>query len=438
MRRTGRTAPMTSTSGEDARRQSSVGDAVSGGAIIVAALVGIYMLSQFFRNALGVIGPDLAKAFDLDAARLGFLSSIFFLSFALAQIPLGVAIDKWGPRPAMLATGALMIASTALFALARNYTELATARFLMGLGCCSFLMAPLALYAERFPPERFSTITGVHIGGGSFGMLAATAPLAWLAGAVGWRNSFLTAAACATVAMACVFLFVRETPDTLARRRARSESFSQAFSGVIAATRAAGFWRVFFVQAAAYSAFASVIGLWVGPWLSQVYSLPLEARGRMTLILACAQIAGLFFWGASDRWFASYLRPALISIALALATLATGALFVLPAAALPVFMAAFGFSFAATPVLTAHGKSLFPRELTGRGITLINTGTIGGAFAQQFFTGFVIEAFGYRMVDGARVYPPESFRLVFGLLGLQLAIAAAFYLRAPDRHPDRI
>ena len=45
--------------------------AVSGGAVVVAALVGIYMLSQFFRNALGVIGPDLARAFDLDAARLG-------------------------------------------------------------------------------------------------------------------------------------------------------------------------------------------------------------------------------------------------------------------------------------------------------------------------------------------------------------------------------
>ena len=57
--------------------------AASSGVVIVAALVGIYMLSQFFRNALGVIGPDLAKAFDLDAARFGFLFFIFFLSFAL-------------------------------------------------------------------------------------------------------------------------------------------------------------------------------------------------------------------------------------------------------------------------------------------------------------------------------------------------------------------
>ena len=411
--------------------------AASSGVVIVAALVGIYMLSQFFRNALGVIGPDLAKAFDLDAARLGFLSSIFFLSFALAQIPLGMAIDRWGPRPAMLATAALMIGSTILFAVSRNYAELAAARMLMGLGCCSFLMAPLALYAERFPPEKFSTITGIHIGGGSFGMLAATAPLAWLAGSVGWRNSFLTAAAIAAVMATCLFLFAREAPEAAARRSGRRETFGQAVKGVAAATRLPGFWRMFFIQAAVYGAFASIIGLWIGPWLAQVYGLPLESRGRMTLILAGAQIAGLFFWGASDRWFASYRKPALIGVLLALATLAVGALVQMPAAALPVFMAAFGFFFGITPVLTAQGKSLFPRELTGRGMTFINTGVIGGAFGQQAITGFVIEAFGSKMVDGVRIYPPEAFRLVFGLLALQLAIALWFYLRAPDLHPSR-
>ena len=411
--------------------------AASSGVVIVTSLVGIYMLSQFFRNALGVIGPDLAKAFDLDAARLGFLSSIFFLSFALVQIPLGMAIDRWGPRPAMLATAALMIGSTILFAVSRNYAELAAARMLMGLGCCSFLMAPLALYAERFPPEKFSTITGIHIGGGSFGMLAATAPLAWLAGSVGWRNSFLTAAAIAAVMATCLFLFAREAPEAAARRSRRRETLGRAVKGVAAATRLPGFWRMFFIQAAAYGAFASIIGLWIGPWLAQVYGLPLESRGRMTLILAGAQIAGLFFWGASDRWFASYRKPALIGGLLALATLVVGALVQMPAAALPVFMAAFGFFFGITPVLTAQGKSLFPRELTGRGMTLINTGVIGGAFGQQAFTGFVIEAFGSKMVDGVRVYPPEAFRLVFGLLALQLAIALWFYLRAPDLHPSR-
>ena len=408
------------------------------GVVIVAALVGIYVLSQFFRNALGVIGPDLAREFDLDAAALGFLSSVFFLSFALAQIPLGVAIDRWGPRPAMLATAALMIATTILFALARDYQQLAVARMLMGFGCCSFLMAPLTLYSERFPPEKFSTIAGVHLGGGSLGVLAATAPLAWLAGWIGWRNSFLTAAGVALVMAIGVALLVFEEPAVVARRRAGAQSLRQTIAGVGQATRVEGFWPVFCLQAAAYSAFAAVFGLWIGPWLAQTYGLSLAERGQLTLTLAIAQIAGLFFWGASDRWFGSYRRPVLLAAGLAVVTLATAALVPLPLAALPVFMAAFGFFLGVSPVLTAHGKSLFPRELTGRGMTLLNTGTIGGAFAQQSVTGLAIQAFDFKIVDGARLYPPESFRLVFGLLAVQLAAALLFYLRAPDRHPTKI
>ena len=88
-------------------------------------------------------------------------------------------------------------------------------------------------------------------------------------------------------------------------------------------------------------------------------------------------------------------------------------------------------------MLTAHGKSLFPRELIGRGMALLNTGTMSGAFIQQFLTGFAVQLYGFKLVDGARVYPPEAFRLVFGLLGLQLALAAWFYLRAPDNHPSQ-
>jgi predicted MFS family arabinose efflux permease len=424
---------MKSPSGEAAPNKQ----AARGGAVIVAALVGIYMLSQFFRNALGVIGPDLARDFDLDAASLGLLSSIFFLSFALAQIPLGIAIDRWGPKPAMLAMAGLMIASSVLFALARDFGELTAARLLMGLGCCAFLMGPLALYAELFPPAKLSTIVGIHIGGGSVGMLAATAPLAALTATAGWRAAFLSAAGIAAVMTIGMALLVHEAPAAVARRRGRTETARETLAGVVAATRVAGFWPMFFMLGASYSAFAAVIGLWVGPWLAQTYGLSLEARGGLTLVMAIAQIAGLFLWGASDRLFGSYRWPVLLGIGVAIAALAVAALTPLPAWATPAFLAILGFALGISPILTAQGKSLFPPQLMGRGVTLLNMGTMGGAFAQQFLTGYAVQAFGFTIVDGARVYPPEAFRLVYGLIGVQLVAASLFYLRAPDAHPSR-
>ncbi|MFO1117827.1 MAG: MFS transporter [Beijerinckiaceae bacterium] len=407
------------------------------GAVIVAALVGIYILSQFFRNTLAVIGPDLSREFDLDAAQLGLLSSIFFLAFALAQVPLGIAIDRWGPKPAMLFTAALMIGSAVLFALAADYRQLTVARLLMGFGCCSFFMAPLALYAELFRPEKFSTVTGIHIGAGSMGMLIATVPLASFTALWGWRNAFLTAAVFATIMAIVVLLFVHERAEVIEKRRTRVEDMRQTLAGVVAATRQRGFWSIFFMQGATYSAFAAVAGLWVGPWLAQTYGLGIEARGRMTLIIAVCQIAGLFFWGASDRWFQSYRRPVVTGATLSICLLALAAVVPLPAGALPVYLACFGFCLGINSVLTAHGKTLFPPNLTGRGLTLINMGTMSGAFFQQFATGLAIETFGFRIVDGVRLYPPEAFRLVFGLIAAQVALALVFYLRAPDRHPAR-
>ena len=105
----------------------------------------------------------------------------------------------------------------------------------------------------------------------------------------------------------------------------------------------------------------------------------------------------------------------------------------IPRAALPWFLAVYGASLGFFPLVVAHGKALFPPALTGRGITLLNMGTMGGTFVQQSVTGFAIEAFGSTLVEGARHYPPEAYRLVFAILGAQLALAAWFYRRAPDR-----
>ena len=94
-------------------------------------------------------------------------------------------------------------------------------------------------------------------------------------------------------------------------------------------------------------------------------------------------------------------------------------------------------SFSTTPVLTAHGRALFPPQLIGRGLTLMNIGTMGGVFAQQALTGLLMEGFGARIVDGVRVYPPEAYRTVFGLIALELIVALALFYRVNDPYPGK-
>jgi MFS family permease len=103
----------------------------------------------------------------------------------------------------------------------------------------------------------------------------------------------------------------------------------------------------------------------------------------------------------------------------------------MPVPALVILLVVLGFASAVVPILIAHGKSLFPPHLVGRGITLLNMGTMGGVFLSQLVSGAVIEMF---PAEGS-VYPLDAYRLVFGLQGLFLLAACIAYLGARDpRH----
>jgi MFS family permease len=184
---------------------------------------------------------------------------------------------------------------------------------------------------------------------------------------------------------------------------------------------------------ASYSSFALIVGLWGGPYLTHVYGFDLAARGELLLLPAATQIVGSMLWGPTDRLLGSHKVPVLIGsglTALSLAALAAGG--VLSSPLLVVWFAAYGLLCAFTPVMIAHGKSLFPPHLVGRGITLLNIGTMGGVFATQLVSGLVIDQFPSQ--DGA--YPLEAYRLVFLLQAGFLLAAWLVYLGARDPAQD--
>jgi predicted MFS family arabinose efflux permease len=396
----------------------------------VVVLIAAYAMSQFLRNSIGVIASDLARELQLSAGEIGLLSSAFFLSFAAAQIPVGIAIDRYGPKRTLLGTAVLAVLGTVLFALAPSAPVLILARVIIGLGCSTFFMAPLAIYAKRFPPGRFAMLASLQMGFANIGTLAATAPLAATAAAVGWRPTFLGAAILTALVVALVFVLVpRDESPGGARER-----WGATLQGVVAATRVRSFWPVLFAHSTVYSSFATVVGLWGGPWLTDVYGVDLTTRGNLLLIGAVAQMGGLLSWGAADRLFRSYKRAVLAGGCMTVALLALVALVPIGLTAAALWLGAFGLFVAFTPILTAHGRALFPPGLTGRGITLLNVGTIGGAFVSQMATGLLIDWAGRSAADG---YAPEGYRLVFGALSAWLLLSLAVYTRSLDPHPVR-
>jgi len=421
------------------REQGKSASDLPGGAVaLIATLILFYMVSQFLRNSIGVIAPDLAAELGMSASEIGVLSSVFFLVFASAQLPLGIALDRFGPRRCMLACAGIAVAGAIVFAQARTPTGLIVGRILLGLGSSSSFMAPLALYAKRFPPERFATLTGLQLGLGSFGTLFATAPLAWASAAFGWRDSFLAVGLLSAIIAVLVWWVVREESRPaagVASANKTPENWRDSVAGIVEVVRIPGFGPLFLMHLTAYSSFALVVGLWGGPYLTHIYGFGLKDRGDLLLLAAVAQIVGSLLWGPTDRLFGNHKIPVLFG------ALATAALLGLVAAIgtfsspmLIVWLIVFGATCAYTPVLIGHGRSLFPPHLVGRGITLLNMGTIGGVFVAQSISGVVIDFFP-KSADGA--YALDAYRVVFGLQSAAIALGCLTYFRTPDPRARR-
>jgi MFS family permease len=396
--------------------------------VVVATLCALYTMSQFLRNSVGVIAPDLAAEIQLSAAEIGLLSSVYFLMFGIAQIPLGIALDRFGPKSCLLVSAVIAVAGCAVFALAQSANGLVAGRILLGLGTASFLMAPLALYARWFAPAQFSTITGLQLGIGTLGSLLATAPLAFATAAVGWRATFLGIGVITIGIGALVWMIVRDDPPGH-RTAPRNESLREGFAGLWEVIRTPSIGRLFLLQMTNYPSYLLVVGLWGGPYLTHVYGFDLKGRGDLLFVPALAQVVGSLFWGPMDRLFGRYKPPVLIAAITTLTSLVLLAgLGKPPLPVLLILLAALGFSTGLSSLVMTQGKSLLPPHLLGRGITLLNIGTMGGGFMVQFISGAIINLF--PAPDG--VYPLVAYQLVFALQAMLLLAAGIAYLDSRD------
>src|SRR5436190_17001261 len=198
-----------------------------------------YFLSFFFRHVTAVISKDLTGEFGLTPADLGFLTSMYLLTFAAFQLPLGVLLDRYGPRRVVASLLISAAAGALVFALAKDLVGLSIGRALIGLGVSAGLMGAIKAFSLWFPLERLATLNGLYLAVGGLGALSATAPAEALVAALGWRGMFWILACLAALVALVVYFVVPEKPlpgegQTIA---AQLRSFGGVFGTV-------AFWRI--------------------------------------------------------------------------------------------------------------------------------------------------------------------------------------------------
>lgn len=387
----------------------------------IACLVLGYVLSQFYRAFLAVLAPVLQRDIGAGPDDLAISSGLWFLAFALMQIPIGAALDGLGPRRTSAALMAFAGgAGAAVFALAQAPWHLHVALVLIGVGCAPVLMGAYYIFGRIYSPQVFATLAGATIGVGTLGNIAGAWPLAWAAETFGWRETVWALAAMTVATGAAQWAFVQDPPAVVREEGA-------ARGGLMDVLKIPAVWLILPLLFVNYAPAAGIRGLWVGPYYAEVYGSDAIAIGQVTLLMAFAMVVGAFVYGPLDRIFGTRKGVILVGNLLAAGTLlllwAFPASGFWPSAFLLAAMALLGLSF---PLLMAHGRSFFPPHLLGRGVTLLNMFSIGGVGLLQVASRRVYEA--------APDAPPEAaFSALFLFFGLTLLAGCAIYLFSRDR-----
>jgi predicted MFS family arabinose efflux permease len=374
-----------------------------------------YFLSYLYRVINAVLAPDLAADLGVGPSGLGLLTATYFITFAAFQLPLGILLDRFGPR--RIEAGLLILAAAGafIFANAHTLTGLVIGRGLIGFGVSACLMAAFKAFVIWFPKQQLPRINGFQMAAGGLGALAATSPVESALTVTDWRGVFTLLAALTVLVAAVIFFIVPER-----RNPNKEEPFIDQMREIRTILTSLHFWRIAPWATLSQGTFLAVHGLWAGPWLRDVAGYDRSTVAGTLLLLAVAMVLGFVTLGTA----AERLSRRGIS------TLSVGAMGMGFFMAVMVLIVSgnksgvtlmwmlFGF-FGTSGILPYAALSQsFPLRLSGRVNTALNLLVFLAAFAAQWGIGAII---GIWPTTGSGGYAPVGYQAAFGiLLAIQL------------------
>jgi len=384
-----------------------------------------YFVSYIYRSINAIIGPELAREFELSAAGLGLLSGIYFFSFALFQLPLGVLLDRYGPRRVNATLLMVAAAGGLWFSLAGSTVQLTLARAVIGLGVSGCLMASFSAFALWYPAERLATMNGIAFASGMLGAIMVTVPLEFVLRVLHWREVFYGIVGLTVAASLVLFTVVPEKVS--ARRAVPLPDQLREFASL---ARDPAFWRMALCIGSSQLTAVSLGTLWVATWLRDVAGFTQAEVAQALLLFNLAMIAGYLGFGrVSDRMTRQgrSTLPLLVG-GVAAASLCLGLLVLgVRSGAIALWCAFFCFTTAVVLSYSLFSRR-YPKEMAGRVNSALNVAVFIGMFSGQWAVGLVLSLWPQTAIG----YAPEAYGWALG--GLWLVQAAGLAWLWAGRH----
>jgi MFS family permease len=383
-----------------------------------------YFLSFLYRTVNAVLAPALLRDLDMGPSALGLLTAAYFIAFAAFQLPLGMLLDRFGPR--RVESLLLLVAALGAFCFARadSIAQLALGRALIGLGVSACLMAAFKAYTQWFAADQWPLINGFQMAAGALGALAATTPIHWMLQWTDWRGVFVGLSAVTVGISALVLLVVPERGDD-----AKGETFADQAQGVKTIFTNRVFWRIAPLTAFSQGTFFAVQGLWAGPWLKHVNHLDPPAVVRMLFWIALAMAAGYISLGALAHRLQQRGATVLSTSVAGMVLFMAAQLLALAGPAhwnTPIWLG-FGFFGASGIVAYAALSQSFPMHLAGRANTALNLLVFVAAFVGQWAVGVIA---GWQPADAPGQLSAYGLKTGFAVLLFAQICALVWFIAA--------
>ncbi len=390
--------------------------------------VAFFFYAWVLRVAPSVMVEQLMRDFAVSGAVLGNLSAIYFYLYAVLQMPVGMAHDRWGPRRVLSLATLLAGAGALIFAVAPTVEFAYLGRALVGAGAAFGFVGSMVIASAWFPPRRFALLAGLALAFGFLGGIGGQAPLAILVDLLGWRSCMLLLAVAAVGLSLAIWLLARDRPEGNLTPGSRG---SAGYASILAAL-----WRVARQpQTVATALFAGLLAaptlafgaLWGVPYAMMAYGIGRPAAAFTMSFILLGWVAGSPFWGwLSDRL--GLRKPPLI-VAAVLSTVTLALALYLPDLSLEMFRVLLflnGVGAAGMSVSFALAREQNAQSGTGAALGIVNMAAVAGGAIFQPIIGLLLDMqWDGASADGARLYSLAAYRSAFLVLPGLCALAAA-------------
>lgn len=391
----------------------------------VVWLIGSSFISyQFsFQSSAAIMTTQWMYTFGLHAAGVGFLSSTFFYTYLLLQVPGGLLVDRCGVRKVLIVGVALFIVGLCIFATTTQFWVAILARLLMGMATAPAVAAGLCLGANWFPPSRFALIVGMSEMTGMIGAVFGEGVMSHWVNRLGWQLSLWFWVIAGVIMVIAMMYWVYDHP---ASRQQQSDS-CQASPASWCVMRKnlrsiMSNYQVWFnglFCGLTFSVNVCFSGLWSVPYLERVHGLPFGTSAWLAVLTYVGVMVGGPTMGClSDHWGQPRI---LMRYASLVGTLLTVVFILMPVHHviwLAAMMFAMGFFSAVYVIPFVNVKKLVPFQARGAAMSVVNAFCvcIGSLLLQPLYGWVLHHGLSHYAANGMPVYIPQAFQWAMWLL----------------------